>query len=414
MSSELVIRPGRNDQEVVADLLAPGGAAIYLPSGRPVIDRVVVDAHIALGRPRFAEAAHEAGVPVVVDPLTPLWQGVLRAEDKWAMLPFGQPVQLHPESFTTARAREEIVAAVVDFQLKHRATAIVPPYPYVSAPTDPWFERALQLLRATGRYMAANRINLPVIPVLCASLQGFGTSASWPLGLDRFALAALDLGPQAFALCLSPVSAKDSYSKVQRLFGAFEHLRRAFGRPVFAWRQGFYGPGLVAAGAAGYETGIATAEFCNVPSSIRSRRPRTEGASRGGSALGIYVDPLGRTLQAGVGEQLLEHPSFKAKIVCDDLRCCPNGARSTLDHRRPHAIRTRARALATLDALPHRTWRLHQVAKEAAAAVTLATQANGILESIGSERTIATRGMESLAQVLQHLRAEDLNDADAA
>lgn len=409
-----MIRPGRNDKGVVADLLAPGGAVIYLPNGRPVIDRLVVDGHLAPGRPEFAAAAHQAGVPVLVDPLTQLWQGELRAEDEWANLPFGQPGPLHPDDFATSKARDAAVAAVVEFQLEHRATAIVPPYAYLSSPGDAWFERGLELMRATGRYMSSNRISLPVVPVLCGSLQAFAAPAVWPLGLDRFALTALDLGPQAFALCLSPITANDSYSKVQLLFGAFEHLHRGFGRPVLAWRQGFYGPGLVAAGAAGYETGIATGEFCNVPGSIRSRRPRDKGKSGGGSGPGIYVDPLGRTLPPGIGERLLGHQPFRAKIVCNDVRCCPNGAQSTIQHRRPHAIRTRARALAALDALPHRTWRLHQVAKDASSAVTLATQANRILEADGSDRLIATRGMESLAQIAQHLRAVDLHDADAA
>jgi hypothetical protein len=414
LASELVIRPGRNDTGVVADLLAPGGAVIYLPNGRPVIDRLVVDAHLAPGRPEFAAAAHQAGVPVVVDPLTHLWQGELRGEDEWANLPFGQAAPLRPDDFATSAALDRAVAAVVEFQLEHRATAIVPPYVYVSSPTDAWFERALELMRATGRYMSSNRISLPVIPLLCGSLQLFAAPAAWPVGLDRFALTALDLGPQAFGLCVSPITASDSYSKVQLLFGAFEHLRGGFGRPVLAWRQGFYGPGLVAAGAAGYETGIATGEFCNVPASIRSRRPRDKGKGGGGSGPGIYVDPLGRTLPSGMGVELLGHQQFRAKIVCNDVRCCPHGAQSTIQHRRPHAIRTRARALAALDALPHRTWRLHQIAKGARAAVTLATQANRILDGGNSDRSIATRGMESLAQIAQHLRTADLEDADAA
>src|SRR5256885_13682491 len=83
---ELLIRPGQNDHEVIQDLLAPGGAAILLPQSRPLIDRLVVDAHVAAARPEFAEATQRAGIGMLVDPLTPLWQGPLRPEDKWATL----------------------------------------------------------------------------------------------------------------------------------------------------------------------------------------------------------------------------------------------------------------------------------------------------------------------------------------
>ena len=46
MVAELLIRPGVNDHQVVADLLAPGGASVSLPTGRPVINRLVLDAHV--------------------------------------------------------------------------------------------------------------------------------------------------------------------------------------------------------------------------------------------------------------------------------------------------------------------------------------------------------------------------------
>jgi hypothetical protein len=352
---------------------------------------------------------------MMVDPLTHLWQGQLREEDAWAKLPFGQAEQLEPSHFSDPLARDRLVAAAVDHQLENGATAIIPPYPYVSGPGDPWFHRALQLIRSTAGYMASTGLNMPVVPVLCASAQGLSAGKTWGMGIDRFAQAALNIGPQAIALCFSPMSAGDSYAKVQRVFGCVDHLQRQFGVPVYAWRQGFFGPGLVATGAAGYETGVATSEFCDVAGSIRSRRPPKPGAKRqsGGGSLGIYADPFGRSLPAKVGEALLGDERFRPKIMCDDQRCCPNGVRSTLERRREHAIRTRARALAAIDALPHRTWKLHQVAKDATAAVTLATQANDLLKAAGVEQSIKTPGYEAVAQVANHLRATDV-DAEAA
>ena len=71
---ELLIRPGANDHEVIRDLLTPGAGAVLLPGARPLIDRLVLDAHVAKARPDFSEAAGHAGVPVLIDPLTVFWQ----------------------------------------------------------------------------------------------------------------------------------------------------------------------------------------------------------------------------------------------------------------------------------------------------------------------------------------------------
>ena len=131
--------------------------------------------------------------------------------------------------------------------------------------------------------MSRNGISLPVVPILCARLKSFGPEKSWRTGLDRFAAAALDLGPEAIGLCLSPAGSlrDDSYNKVLRLFAATRRLKQT-GTRVIAWRQGIYGPGLVAAGIDGYETGIGTRERANVASAITARsRPSPEGSPPG-------------------------------------------------------------------------------------------------------------------------------------
>lgn len=202
--SELIIRPGPNDHVVIQDLLAPGGAAAFLPQTRPLIDRLVIDAHVAKARPEFAEAATGAGVPVLIDPLTPFWQGELREQDKWAQLPFGRSRKLDPMDLSSPFVRETLVSQVVGFQVEHGATAIIPPYPYVTSSTEPFFDLALDFLRVTARYMRQSGLALPVLPVLCAQLKGFGPEKTWKVGIDRFANAALDLGPEAIAVCMSP------------------------------------------------------------------------------------------------------------------------------------------------------------------------------------------------------------------
>src|SRR5215207_3185359 len=83
MSAELLIRPSWNDHQVVADLLASGGAGIMVGRQRPIISRLVVDAQLAAQRPQFAEAANGAGIPFLVDPVTTLLHGELRPDDPW-------------------------------------------------------------------------------------------------------------------------------------------------------------------------------------------------------------------------------------------------------------------------------------------------------------------------------------------
>ena len=290
--------------------------------------------------------------PSLIDPLTPLWQGEVREQDKWSLLPFGRPQRLTPADLNQF-AVEQLTAQAVAYQAERGATAIIPPYLYVTSPTDPFFDIALDFLRATARYMSKTGLALPVVPVFCAQLKGLGAEKTWAEGIDRFTRTALDLGPEAIAVCLSPSGgAGDSYSKVLRLFAAIRRVKQS-GVRVIAWRQGIYGLGLVAAGLDGYETGVGTRERTDLSSVINSRKPPKPGKKRsGGAPLGIYLEPLRRSVSSAVGETLLGHRGMRPKVMCDDERCCPNGAASTLDQRRQHAIRTRAESSRALKHSP--------------------------------------------------------------
>jgi hypothetical protein len=409
MPGEMFIRPALNDHEVVSDLLAPGGSAIVLGAHRPIVSRLVVDASVAARRPQFAEAAAAAGIPFIVDPLTPFLQGEKREEDPWARLPFGDHRLPDASAFAERARRAEFVSRVVDFELERGATAIVPPYPYLAGPDDPWLLVALDWLRLTRDYLASLGVALPVLPVFCGQLMRFGADRAWGGGLDHFAAAAADMHAQAIAVCLSPAgNGKDSYHKVWRLFEALQHVKQVSGLPVIAWRQGVFGPALVAAGLDGYETGIGVSEQSNVRGNISARRPPKPGqkAGRGGSP-GVYLEPLGRSVNPRVAKRLLSDVSMRPKVMCTDERCCPHGASSTLDHAREHAVRSRARELATLDALPARSWRLNHMVTKSHAAITLAKQANRVLQHEGEPLRIHTTALEALARVAEELRRAD-------
>jgi len=406
---ELIVRAALNDHEVVADLLAPGGSAVMIGNARPLISRLIVDAPSAVRRPQFAEAAAGAGIPFLVDPLTPLLQGETREEDPWAQLVFGRSELTGPSAFAQRTDRSAYVEQVVDFQLSTGATAVIPPYPYVTAPDDPWFAVALDWIRLTRQYLDSHGVALPMIPVFCGQLMSFGADRAWEGGLNRFAFIAADCGASGLGLCLSPAgSGKDSYHKVWRLFQAFDHVRRVFHGSVIAWRQGVFGPALVASGIDGYETGIGISEQSNVRSNIAARRPPKPGDKPGrGGASGVYLEPLGRSVNPRVARILLSEMSMRAKVMCTDERCCPQGVGSTLDHPREHAVRSRARELATLSALPARSWRLNHIVTKTNAALTLAKQANRVLEQSEEPLRIHTTGLEALGRVAEELRRAD-------
>lgn len=405
--AELLIRAAMNDHLVVGDLLAPATGP-RLVSRRPPIDQLVADAHVAEARPSLADVAQAAGVPYLVDPDTPFLQTGVAADDRWAQLPFGQAGPVAPSAVDAAR----LVAQVVEFQLDKGATRIIPPYFYASSHSDPWFELSLALIEETAAYLRRNDVRLPVLPVLCAQLQSFGNHLHWSDGLDRFVDRVKEIGCSSAALCLSPAgNGDDGYGKVQRLFDAGRRVRSG-GLRTIAWRQGIYGPGLVAAGLDGYECGIGTGEQTNIPRQQSSRKPRDDNGHSGGGGAGIFIETLGRSVPRRVGQILLGDTAMRPKVMCDDEGCCPTVA-ATLDKPREHAVRTRARLLAGLVDQPATRWRLNYVAREATLAATLGTQANRVLEAEGASERIKIRNLEALAQVAGELAEEEATSRTA-
>lgn len=403
MSPELLIRPGLNDHEVIGELLAPdASAALFHGDRRIPIDRVVADAHIAARRPQLARAAESAGIPYMVDPLTPFWQTDLRDNDALAALPYGAAAARASEELLDPLGREALIASVIDFEVQHGATLIIPPYLYVRAPREERFQRTLEFLEATHRRMRRTGLRLPLLPILMAGHQGFAPLSTWRTGIERFARKAQEIGAAGIGVSFSPITPSDSYGKVLATFAAMTRIKQVSGLPVYAWRAGIYGAGLTAAGMDGYETGIATGEACDITRSLASRRPWDQKRKPAGNAPGIFIDILGRSVPAQVGKLLLRS-QLKARVVCDDERCCPDGAASTIARPRQHAVRMRSRQLRAQDALPHTSWRLHQLAKDTTAASTLILQANHILQSAGMKERLPSTGIDALGRVAHHL-----------
>ena len=393
--ADLLIRAAMNDHNVVNDLLAPGAGPRL--ARKPLIGQLVADAHVADARPVLAEMARAAGVPFLVDPDTTLLQSEVGRDDKWARLPFTAPEALGPHQIDGA----DLVAGVVEFQLEKGATVIIPPYFYASSPADPWFLLTLALLDRTADYLDRHDIRLPIQAVFCGQLQSFGTEPTWTAGIDRFVKRANGVRASSVALCLSPAGAAgDGYGKVMLLFETAIRVRR-HGLRTVAWRQGVYGPALVAAGLDGYECGMGTGEQTDMVRRQSSRKPR-DGATTSGVGAGIFIETLGRSVPRRVGQLLLGNVAMRPKVMCDHESCCASVA-VTLDRSRHHAVRTRARGLADLMDQPHRRWRLHHVSRQAAAAATLAVQANKVLAAEGAKERVKPRSLEALADASAHL-----------
>lgn len=379
MASELLIRPGREDHVVLGELLDQAGPGV----GRRAVpmSRIVVDAHHVPHRPEYAELAQRAGLPFLIDPLTYLWQSPVRADHDWAQLPFGQAAPVSATTLADPFERERLAISAADFQLQNGASAIIPAYPYVSDVSDPWFEVALDLVELTASYLEHQGLGVPLVPILCFKLQSFSTQTGLALGIDRFVEVCKKYDIAVASLCPTPAGAsKDSADKVRQLFRVAERASEQLSR-VVAWRQGGLGPALVAAGLAGYETGLGTGEQMNVPSRQSQFKPKPprSGSGDGGGNDFVYVQLLQRSVRKRVAAILLKDAALGPKFMCDEPSCCATRSATIGNNRRQHVVRSRHRHLRELDRLPQKEWKLHQISMEADRASTLAAQANRLL-----------------------------------
>lgn len=399
--SELLIRPGRNDHLVMATLLA-GRAGIR--SLRPLAHGLVLDATVAAGQPAFAQAAQAAGTPVLIDPLTFFLQGDLAESDPWARLPYGRAGAVPAAELADPATQAALAASVVDFEIDHGATGIVPPYVLVG--DDPaWLAVATELLARTRDLLDRRRLGLPLVAVVALSYPRRAGVVSWRRRLDRLATAAAEAGADRLGLAVSGTgSPTDGQDRVRLLLSATGRLASQ-GQRVIAWRQGLLGPGAVAAGACGYECGIGLREAWTLAGLQASRRPGKTGEPFSPPA-GVFIAPLGRSLPRKAAAVLLADRTLAPRVVCDDERCCPKGAQSTLADPRPHAVRARAAALAELDRMPSASWRLNAVARWADNGAVLADLASRVLHTAGRKEQVPSAALAALADAADLLRDE--------
>jgi hypothetical protein len=388
--AELLIRAGAQDAALVQTVL--GGPSHHRPH------RVIVDAHVASAAPSISLSAKAAGVPFLVDPQTFYLQDAQHPADPWAQLSFADPQRSSPSDLCRPRQIDALVAGVVEYQIACGATAVVMPYVHVEAVDDGWSEVQAALWHATRRYLDRAGMALPTVAVLALGWRLLDRS-SWPDGLDRLRRDLDRADPTEVALAASKV---DAGVKPEERLASLIAVTRRLGRrhPVIAWQQGTLGEAAVAAGARGYECGIAWRERCDLRGAMSAHRQRASG----GGARPVYIAALKRGLPKASIRSLLEHPRIAAELVCLDVSCCPGGRRALLEDNRAHSIRARLRGLEAVAQADRPAWRWHLLAREAAAGLELAARINVVASRTAEVARVDDSALRAVFAVAEHRR----------
>lgn len=404
----LFVRAGRSDNLIVDELLAPATAGVPFGGRSVPIHGLVVDAPTAAAQPALREAAEGAGLPLIVDPLTHLFQDEQVPNKGWAALDFANPRAFSADHFDEDSALAALVQKSLAFQLDQGASILVPPYFYAKSPADPWFRIQLAANRRTAEYLAAERINLPVAPIFVGSLKSFGAQRHWNTGVDEFLRSLANLNVRYVPMALSSSRAKngDTEDRLGAYLATVRHVGAA--APVIAWRQGQYGLAAVAAGAVGYQTGPGIDERCDFAQLSRARRPKLPSEKKQELKMPrhIYLSRFGRSVSSRAAQALMDNGQLRGTLTCTDPACCPNGASSMTTDWRQHAVRSRARELDELNRMPDASWRLNHVARLAERAADVARSANEVLARSDIKERIPEASFRALTTVADAIRVQ--------
>ncbi|WP_448070782.1 hypothetical protein [Georgenia yuyongxinii] len=366
--SELLIRPNASDVPLLRRVLGPEALA-----NGSAPDRLVVDAHVAARRPEVRHLAERSGTGLLIDPQTHFLQDHQPATDPWTDLPYARADQLDQSDFAPAFV-EELVRAAVQAQVDLGATQIIAPYVHIGHRRQDWRLVQARLWSATRRVLDDNHITLPVLGLLSLDWRAQdGLFADNP-GSD-LGRALRDLAPTEVAVAASAVTkTRDPEGRIESMLSLVSYLARL--APVLAWQQGLLGELCVAAGAAGYETGIGTRETYDVSPSLAARRRYGHTSPR--QARPVYIRPLQRSIPKASVTALAENPRLWPFILCHDEQCCEPDGRTMLSDARQHAVVARKRALQALEAIPDPQWRWRYLATRTGEGAALAARINRI------------------------------------
>jgi hypothetical protein len=372
--------------------------------------RVVVDAHVAASSrgDGVVAAARRAGVPLLIDPQTFYLQGTQHAGDPWALLPFGRPDKLLPADLD-GFAQEDLVARVVEYQVSHSATAIIPPYLHIDRLTSGWIDVQAALWQRTRRYLDREGISLPVTAVLAVGWRVL-RPVQGPAALAPVLAALSALAPREVALAASKVDqGVSTHDRVMDLVLMVERLRREY--PVIAWQQGHLGEVSVAAGAIGYECGIAWREGCDLGTAANTHRNPPSSGPR--SARPVYVPTLGRSIPKRSLEAIREYRELWMRMICFDAECCSPGGSALLGDARAHAVTQRANRIEQLSGIDRPVWRWQHLAALADEGLDLAKRVNRRAQTVSAISRVNIGALAAISAV-SHTRRLDVRSRRVA
>jgi hypothetical protein len=397
--AELLIRASPQDRVLLRRIF---GTDTRQPRASLRPDRIVVDAHVPAGTSEFSSIARQSGVAFIVDPQTFFFQDAQPVDDRWSRLPFGLPQALTSEEASRPAFLSDLTRRVIDYQVDHGATAVVPPYVHIDRPGSEWIDVQAGMWDYARVYLDHEAIALPVLAVMAVGwrmLQPInGTQALGPM-----MRALADLAPREVALAASKIDdGAHPDERAMDLILMVEQLRRD--HSVILWQQGRLGEMGIAAGAQGYETGIGWRERCDLPGTMSSRRRAQSGGP--GSGRPVFVTPLGRSIDKRTLEEISHHRDVWTRLICTDRDCCPDGGRALLDNARGHTVVQRARRLSELDRIETPVWRWQNLAEAADRGLELASRINRLAQTNSSITRVDTRALFAISSV-SHLRRLD-------
>lgn len=398
--TELVLRVGHNDHVVLNELLTSPTA---LPPRRSrYIRRVVVDATAVVDEPGFARAAYAAGTQLLVDPQTMFLTTPQDPTDNWAKLPYASTAGLDPRELLDPVARTALIEAVVEFEIDHGGTAIIPPYLHLTEFAGCAAKVQRLLIKETAAHLTNLELDFPLFPVISVDQRAVSLDpAVWPDSMGRLIRTANKQasGPIGLGLSMTNGPNRTNLHTATRIWRRAARLG-----PFVAWHAGETGLLAVAMGAEGYEVGMCASERYNVRGQQRSR---VDPPDPGPRYIGAYVDSIGRSLERRAVEKLAAvHGIHQADLGCMDPTCCPRGFDSMLGAgRRQHAVRSRLRDLQALDMIGARKWMLRHLSDRTLDAMVSARRIRVAANNTGVRIGANPSELEAMYIVTQDLMA---------
>jgi hypothetical protein len=335
----LYLRPGRNDHNVLVQMLEAGGEDL---SGF-VFDPCLEQRHREL-----RETAVEHKLEAVLDPRSvdlATEGGIGRSGIDSLPWSLGDEAPHTPSRLRAERNpfAERIAARVIEAGY----TAVLAPTHYVADSHDEWclVDGALTVALRD----ALDSAGAPAVPIYYPLVISGSALRSWP-ERRRFKeqLAALPID----AIWLRVHAFGTTSSGPRALRGYVEAGRdlHALGIPLVAERVGSVGLALMAFGAVGgIESGITLGERFNVQD---LRKKPQEGKGGFSPQARVYIAELGTFLTTKQAREFFEIRGMKARFGCKDSDCCRRGVLDMTGNPRPHFLRRRPREVTEMSRLP--------------------------------------------------------------